>query len=69
MPIYRYHAHAHTPSLMQLIGSEQFVVVVPEAVIKGLDALKHGTLRVNKGARDAIRYLEEVRRPLPISSA
>jgi len=54
---------------MQLIGSEQFVVVVPEAVIKGLDALKHGTLRVNKGARDAIRYLEEVRRPLPTSSA
>lgn len=47
----------------QLIESERFVLVVPEAVIKGLDEMKHGTQRSNKGARDAIRYLEKVSNP------
>ena len=34
-------------------------MIIPAIVIDGLDYLKKGTGRQNKGARDAIRYLEK----------
>ncbi len=38
----------------------EHVVVLSLAVVDGLDALKTGTAPVNKAAREASRYIEQV---------
>lgn len=48
----------HLRLIQELIKMQRFVVVVPLAVISGLDGLKKGSSRENKGAREATRWLE-----------
>uniref|UniRef100_A0A8C7YAQ6 Nonsense-mediated mRNA decay factor n=1 Tax=Oryzias sinensis TaxID=183150 RepID=A0A8C7YAQ6_9TELE len=44
----------HLSLIRQLAGSGCFIIIIPRAVIDGLDALK----KENAGARDGIRFLE-----------
>ncbi|GCC42874.1 hypothetical protein chiPu_0027200 [Chiloscyllium punctatum] len=44
----------HLGSIRQLANSGRFIIIIPRAVIDGLDFLK----KENSGARDAIRFLE-----------
>lgn len=44
----------------ELIETDNLIVVVAKTVITGLDELKVGGDRTSKGARDAIKYLDEV---------
>eukprot|EP00048_Salpingoeca_helianthica_P003333 m.66087 g.66087 ORF g.66087 m.66087 type:complete len:790 (+) comp12645_c0_seq1:2322-4691(+) len=46
-------------SAVNELVSQQFTLVVPLAVVAGLDALKAGSERVNHGARAAVRALQE----------
>ena len=48
----------HLRLIQTLIKMQRFVVIVPLAVISGLDDLKKGNSRENKGAREATRWLE-----------
>ena len=48
----------HLRLIQELISMQRFVVIVPLAVISGLDDLKKGNSRENKGAREATRWLE-----------
>jgi uncharacterized membrane protein YgcG len=44
--------------LKELVDSSKFIIIVTDAVLMGLDLLKKGTERLNRGAREATRYLE-----------
>eukprot|EP00041_Stephanoeca_diplocostata_P037596 m.1428791 g.1428791 ORF g.1428791 m.1428791 type:complete len:965 (-) comp25068_c0_seq1:3727-6621(-) len=48
------------PLVRALVASERFIVILPLVVLGALDGLKKGKERVNKGAREATRYLEEM---------
>jgi hypothetical protein len=48
-------AHARA----QIAALERFHIVVPLAVVAALDGLKHGDQRVHKGARAAVRALQD----------
>ena len=47
-------------SLVQFVAAGCFILVIPLAVIGGLDELKKGNDRANRGAREATRYIETV---------
>lgn len=51
---------AALPIVRAMVASAQFIVVLPLVVLGALDGLKKGKERVNKGAREATRYLEDV---------
>jgi hypothetical protein len=54
---------AHNLQLLrEVVALGNYVVVVSQAVLMGLDLLKSGKERLNKGAREATRYLEEAAR-------
>ena len=42
-----------------MASSGKFLIVVPLVVVAALDALKQGNQRIHRGARDAIRTLQE----------
>eukprot|EP00053_Salpingoeca_punica_P015686 m.144974 g.144974 ORF g.144974 m.144974 type:complete len:756 (+) comp16777_c0_seq3:128-2395(+) len=46
----------------ELMVRPDLVVVIPASVISGLDDMKKGNERVNKGARDAVHLLEQAAR-------
>jgi hypothetical protein len=46
------------PLVDQLLRSSRVVIIVPLAVIAGLDDLKKGNGKVNRGAREATKFLE-----------
>ena len=47
-------------SPVQFVAAGCFILVIPLAVIGGLDELKKGNDRANRGAREATRYIETV---------
>jgi hypothetical protein len=50
----------HLKDLQMILSLRRFVIIVPMVVISGLDDLKKGSTRENKGAREATRFLETV---------
>lgn len=43
----------------EIVSMQRFFIIVPQVAISGLDDLKKGNDWVNRGAREAIRWLEE----------